>query len=78
MSGAPGPGRAPLPCTARPAAPLQLPGGAEAARPGVAVIDVRFPRGSAADVSAGRGAGAAGAGGVPAGVPAGCRWVPGP
>ncbi|XP_015148384.3 nicolin-1 isoform X2 [Gallus gallus] len=50
MSGAPGPGRAPLPCTARPAAPLQLPGGAEAARPGVAVIDVRFPRGSAADV----------------------------
>ncbi|XP_046782534.1 nicolin-1 isoform X5 [Gallus gallus] len=50
MSGAPGPGRAPLPCTARPAAPLQLPGGAEAARPGVAVIDVRFPRGSAADM----------------------------
>lgn len=55
MSGAPGPGRAPLPCTARAAAHLQLPGGAEAARPGVAVIDVRFPRGGAADVSAGRG-----------------------
>ncbi|XP_048813030.1 nicolin-1 [Lagopus muta] len=50
MSGAPGPGRAPLPCTARAAAHLQLPGGAEAARPGVAVIDVRFPRGGAADV----------------------------
>ncbi|XP_042736257.1 nicolin-1 isoform X1 [Lagopus leucura] len=50
MSGAPGPGRAPLPCTARAAAHLQLPGGAEAARPGVAVIDVRFPCGGAADV----------------------------
>ncbi|XP_032049997.1 nicolin-1 [Aythya fuligula] len=50
MSGAAGPGRAPLPCAARAAAALQLPGGAEAARPGVAVIDLRFPRGGAADV----------------------------
>ncbi|KAM6343856.1 nicolin-1 isoform 7-T9 [Alca torda] len=52
MSGAPGPGpgRSPLPCAPRPAAVLQLGGGAEPARPGVAVIDLRFPRGAAADV----------------------------
>lgn len=60
MSGAAGPGRAPLPCAARAAAALQLPGGAEAARPGVAVIDLRFPRGGAADVSAGPGGGEGG------------------
>lgn len=62
MSGAagPGPGRSPLPCAPRPAAALQLGGGAEPARPGVAVIDLRFPRGAAADVS---GAGGPGAGG---------------
>ncbi|KAK4815106.1 hypothetical protein QYF61_015589 [Mycteria americana] len=45
-----GPGRSPLPCAPRPAAALQLGGGAEPARPGVAVIDLRFPRGAAADV----------------------------
>ncbi|XP_074692657.1 nicolin-1 [Strix aluco] len=58
MSGAAGPGpgppagqgRSPLPCAPRPAAALQLGGGAEPARPGVAVIDLRFPRGAAADV----------------------------
>ncbi|KAM6121091.1 nicolin-1 isoform 2-T2 [Pterocles gutturalis] len=56
MSGAAGPGlpggsgRSPLPCAPRPAAVLQLGGGAEPARPGVAVIDLRFPRGAAADV----------------------------
>ncbi|XP_054071760.1 nicolin-1 isoform X3 [Rissa tridactyla] len=52
MSGAPGPGpgRSPLPCAPRPAAVLQLGGGAEPARPGVAVIDLRFPRGAAADM----------------------------
>uniref|UniRef100_A0A8B9NKC2 Nicolin 1 n=1 Tax=Accipiter nisus TaxID=211598 RepID=A0A8B9NKC2_9AVES len=58
MSGAAGPGpgppagqgRSPLPCAPRPAAALQLAGGAEPARPGVAVIDLRFPRGAAADV----------------------------
>lgn len=58
MSGAAGPGpgsgRSPLPCAPRPAAALQLGGGAEPARPGVAVIDLRFPRGAAADVSAAR------------------------
>ncbi|XP_075288816.1 nicolin-1 [Opisthocomus hoazin] len=46
----PGVGRSPLPCAPRPAAALQLAGGAEPARPGVAVIDLRFPRGAAADV----------------------------
>ncbi|XP_067159394.1 nicolin-1 [Apteryx mantelli] len=56
MSGAAGPGapggtaRAPLPCAARAAAALQLGGGADPARPGVAVIDLRFPRGGAADL----------------------------
>ncbi|XP_061864644.1 nicolin-1 [Colius striatus] len=58
MSGAAGPGpgpaagpsRSPLPCAPRPAAALQLGGGAEPARPGVTVIDLRFPRGAAADV----------------------------
>uniref|UniRef100_A0A8C4TSF5 Nicolin 1 n=1 Tax=Falco tinnunculus TaxID=100819 RepID=A0A8C4TSF5_FALTI len=54
MSGAAGPpagpGRSPLPCAPRPAAALQLSGGAEPARPGVAVIDLRLPRGAAADV----------------------------
>ncbi|XP_074952615.1 nicolin-1 isoform X3 [Phalacrocorax aristotelis] len=54
MSGAPGPpagpGRCPLPCALRPAATIQLGGGAEPARPGVAIIDLRFPRGAAADV----------------------------
>ncbi|XP_062466122.1 nicolin-1 isoform X1 [Pezoporus occidentalis] len=45
-----GPGRSPLPCAPRPAAALQLSGGTEPARPGVAVIDLRFPRGAAADV----------------------------
>ncbi|XP_065543752.1 nicolin-1 isoform X1 [Lathamus discolor] len=47
-----GPGRSPLPCAPRPAAALQLSGGTEPTRPGVAVIDLRFPRGAAADVSA--------------------------
>ncbi|KAM6343850.1 nicolin-1 isoform 1-T1 [Alca torda] len=62
MSGAPGPGpgRSPLPCAPRPAAVLQLGGGAEPARPGVAVIDLRFPRGAAADVSAAGGGTGAG------------------
>ncbi|XP_014808972.1 PREDICTED: nicolin-1 [Calidris pugnax] len=53
MSGAAGPGqgpgRTPLPCAPRPAAALQLGGGTEPARPGVAVIDLRFPRGAPAD-----------------------------
>ncbi|XP_062441907.1 nicolin-1 [Rhea pennata] len=56
MSGVAGPGapsgtaRAPLPCAARAATALQLGGGADVARPGVAVIDLRFPRGGAADL----------------------------
>uniref|UniRef100_A0A8B9GGQ5 Nicolin-1 n=1 Tax=Amazona collaria TaxID=241587 RepID=A0A8B9GGQ5_9PSIT len=45
-----GPGRSPLPCAPRPAAALQLSGGTESARSGVAVIDLRFPRGAAADI----------------------------